>query len=74
MARTFSGSRLRTKRIAADIKPEQLALLIDKSAHSLYSYELGRVTPPVSTLALIADVLNCAVDELLDESPARVVA
>ncbi|MEV3988250.1 helix-turn-helix transcriptional regulator [Streptomyces sp. NPDC049837] len=67
MARYFSGRRLRESRKAAGISIERLAISIDRSAYSIQEYERGRVTPPTTVLAAIADALGRQVDDLLVE-------
>jgi transcriptional regulator with XRE-family HTH domain len=70
MARIFSGPRLREARKSAGLSPEQLAVNIGRSFYSVREWELGRVTPSVATLAALADIVGCTVDELLDEEAA----
>jgi transcriptional regulator with XRE-family HTH domain len=67
MARHFSGPRLREARIAAGLRPEQLALSIGRSVYSIHDYERGRVRPPVDVLADIAEVLHRDINDLLAE-------
>jgi transcriptional regulator with XRE-family HTH domain len=68
MARTFSGSRLRNARIAAGLSPEQLAVNIGRSVYSIHSYEIGRVSPPVSVLSQIAHALGVDISDLFGEA------
>ena len=70
MARHFSGQRLRETRKAAGVSVEQLALTIGRTAYSIHEYQRGRVTPPTSIMAAIADALDCKVDDLLAEEAA----
>jgi transcriptional regulator with XRE-family HTH domain len=71
MARTFSPQRLRDARRAANLRPEQLALAVERSVFSIHGYEAGRAQPPVTVLARIAEALNCPVDDfLVDASQA----
>lgn len=63
MARSFSGQLIRTRRIAAGLKPEQLALRIDRSVWSVLQYERGVVLPPAPVLGSLADQLGCSVDD-----------
>lgn len=65
MARQFSGQRLRAARQAAGLKPEQLALLIDRSVYSIHQYERDVQVPSVSVLAAIAATLDVSMDSLL---------
>lgn len=71
MARYFSGPRLRNARKSAGLSPEQLAVSIGRSFYSVREWELGRVTPSVTTLAALADILGCTVDDLLTEEAAN---
>jgi transcriptional regulator with XRE-family HTH domain len=63
MPRTYSSRRLRQARLAAGLKPERLALLIDRSVWSIHQYERGTVTPPAPVLGQLADQLGCSVDD-----------
>lgn len=65
MARCFSGQQLRDARIAAGLRPEQLAVRIDRSVYSVHEYERGRVQPPIDVLLHVCAVLDCTVDDLL---------
>jgi transcriptional regulator with XRE-family HTH domain len=67
MARTFSGPRLREARKSAGLSPEHLAISVGRSSYSIREYEMGRVTPSVTTLAAMADAVGCTVDDLLAE-------
>lgn len=66
----FSGLLLRQHRAAAGISREVLATATGRSAHSITSYELGRVTPPASVVGLLADALGCGVDDLFTSGVA----
>lgn len=70
MARCFSGQRLRDARSAAGLKPEQLAVKIDRSVYSIHEYERGRVTPPVDVLVRICVALGRRLDDFLEEEAA----
>jgi transcriptional regulator with XRE-family HTH domain len=63
MARKFSGQLLRAHRLAAGLKPEHVAIAVDRSTFSVREYELGRVTPPVDMLGTLADFFGCPVDD-----------
>lgn len=69
-ARCFSGGRLREARIAAGLRPEQLAMLIQRSVYSVHEYERGRVQPPETVLARLADALDTPQDSFLAEGDA----
>lgn len=74
--RQFSGRRCREARLAAGLKPEQLALCIDRSVYSVHQYERNSQVPSATVLAAIADTLNITMDSLLvdREAVADVVA
>ncbi|MFI5931283.1 helix-turn-helix domain-containing protein [Actinoplanes sp. NPDC051494] len=64
VARTFSGPQLRARRVAAGLRPEQLALRIDRSVFSVHQYERGTAHPSVPVLGALADQLGCSIDDL----------
>jgi len=66
--RKFSGARSRKKRLDAGLRAETVALEIGRSWYSLREYECGRVVPSTQTLIDLADLYNCAVDDLLEEA------
>jgi DNA-binding XRE family transcriptional regulator len=63
MARMYSGDHLRSQRELAGLKREHVALAVQRSTHTIREYEWGRVTPSVSTLARIADLFGCSLDQ-----------
>lgn len=67
MARCFDGQRLRDARIAAHLRPEQLALTINRSVFTVHAYERGAIHPPINVLAHLAEVLGRSVDDFLTE-------
>ena len=71
MARIFSGPRLREARKSAGLSPEHLAISVGRSSYSIREYEMGRVTPSVSTLAAMADALGRPVDDFLADTDER---
>ncbi|WP_406345522.1 helix-turn-helix domain-containing protein [Streptomyces sp. NBC_00648] len=71
MARQFSGQRLRETRKAAGISIERLAITISRSAYSVQEYQRGRVTPPITVIAAIADALGRPIEDLLVEEEAH---
>ena len=70
MARCFDGQLLRSARLAAHVRPEQLAVAVERSVFTLHAYERGQVQPPVNVLAQIAGVLGGSVDDFLTEVAA----
>lgn len=67
MARCFSGQRLRDARIAAHLRPEQLAHVVGRSVFTVHAYERGDIHPPINVLAQVAQVLGRSVDDFLSE-------
>lgn len=65
--RRFSGPQVRTRRQAAGLRPEQLAVAVGKSAAAISAYELGTIDPPSSVVAGLAAALNCAPGDLFVE-------
>ncbi len=67
MVRCFNGQRLRDARIAANLRPEQLAYLVGRSVFTVHAYERGDIHPPVNVLAQVADILGWPLDDFLAE-------
>jgi transcriptional regulator with XRE-family HTH domain len=67
-AHRFSGEVLRARRHAAGIKPELLAVKVDRSLPSLFHYEQNRTDPPASIVAALADALGCHPGDLFTEA------
>jgi transcriptional regulator with XRE-family HTH domain len=65
MARAFNGAALRDQRRLAGIPAAQLAEAVGRTADAVWSYERGRVTPPVDVAATLADTLGLRLDQLL---------
>lgn len=61
----FDGHNLREARIAAGLRPEQVALAIGKSVYTVHEYERGRVTPPADSIAALSRLLGVSADHLL---------
>lgn len=66
MPRSFSGQRLRHARLRAGLKPERLAMLVDRSVYTIHEYEWGRSLPSVPALAALSDVLGCPIDDFFE--------
>ncbi|WP_416978664.1 helix-turn-helix transcriptional regulator [Streptomyces sp. T028] len=71
MARHFSGQRLREARTAAGLSPEQLALNVGRSFHTISAYERGLAQPPICVAARLADAVGRCIEDLLDEEAAH---
>lgn len=66
----FSPRLLRNARLAAGLKPEQLARAVDRAGFTVREYERGRITPTVQTVCRLVDVLGIPLAGLF-ESEAR---
>lgn len=64
MTPKFSGRALKAARLAAGLKPEQLAIEIGRSAASVLQYERDDNLPTVGTVCAIAAALNVSVADL----------
>jgi len=62
----FSGRLLRRARVAAGLKQERLAMIVERSVYSILEYERGRTVPSVPVLAALATALRCGVDEFFE--------
>jgi transcriptional regulator with XRE-family HTH domain len=74
MARTFSGHRLRQARKASGVRYEHLAVAVGRSTDTLRSYEAGRVDPPASVVARLADALDVDPGELFEVASNKAAA
>ncbi len=62
----FSGSALRQARRAAHVRPERLAVEVARSVESIRGYEGGRIDPPASVVAALADALGVEAGSLFE--------
>jgi transcriptional regulator with XRE-family HTH domain len=60
----FDGKKLATIRKRSRLRVEHVAVAIDRSVASVHFYESGRIDPPASIVAMLADVLGIAAGEL----------
>jgi len=64
--------------MTADLKPEELALRINRTAATVRAIDNGYALPSVPVLAPLADALDCTVDALFTTadmpSPATIAA
>jgi ribosome-binding protein aMBF1 (putative translation factor) len=65
MARSFDGAALRDTRRLAGIPAAQLAAAVGRSEHAVWSYETGRIRPPLDVAAGLADALDVRLEQLL---------
>jgi transcriptional regulator with XRE-family HTH domain len=68
----FNGTRLRQVREASGLRREHVAVAIGRGSETVAAYEAGRIDPPASVVASLADALGCDVAEFFDR--AEVVA
>ena len=68
--RTF-GEILKEKRKEKDYTQPQLAKLVDRSRVQVVHWEHGTYYPSLRTVADIADVFGCTIDELIDRKNGR---
>lgn len=59
------GTRIRSARVAKGYSTTQLAYLLDRSAHTVIAYEAEKVTPAVSVIRDIAELLDITTDALI---------
>lgn len=70
----FSPARLRSARVAAGQRPEQLAVAVDRSTESIRGYELGRIDPPAAMVAKLAAAVGVHPGELFENTDDQQVA
>ena len=66
--RVFCGARLTEIRQARGLRPEQLAVAVDRSAASIFGYESGRIVPPMQVVYRIARALDVEPIDLFAEA------
>jgi ribosome-binding protein aMBF1 (putative translation factor) len=72
MARAFNGAALRDQRRLAGIPVSHLARAVARGEDAIWSYETGRVIPPVDVAAGLADALHLRLDQLLTNTEMAV--
>jgi transcriptional regulator with XRE-family HTH domain len=65
----FNGHNLRAARKDADLKKEQLALLVGRSFEAVHLYECNLRRPPIQILERLAAVLDVDVRDFFDDEP-----
>jgi transcriptional regulator with XRE-family HTH domain len=55
----FDGTSARRRREALGLRREEVAVRLRRSAESIAAYESGKVDPPASIVAQLADALSC---------------
>ncbi len=71
MSRTYSGTRTRAMRKAAGSRVEHVAIHLDRSVYTVLEYEHGRVIPPTTVLASLADLYGCSIDDFFEMEGVR---
>lgn len=66
--RQVDGAKLRRIRQERGMRPEALALQINRSVQTVNCYEIGRAQPPVPVLCQLAAALGVGVEDLLTPS------
>ena len=63
------GQKIRIARISLNVTRQELAEIAYVSPYSIANYEVGRRTPDLETLCLIADYFGMPLDELIGRIP-----
>lgn len=63
------GEKIRLTRMSLNITRQELAEIAYVSPYSIANYEVGRRTPDIETLCLIADYFGMALDDLIGRIP-----
>lgn len=63
------GQKIRIARISLNVTRQELAEIAYVSPYSIANYEVGRRTPDIETLCLIADYFGMPLDELIGRIP-----
>lgn len=63
----FNGAELRRRREARGIRPEVLAVGVERSSATIHLYEVGRVIPTADMVGRLAAVLDCVPGDLFAE-------
>jgi transcriptional regulator with XRE-family HTH domain len=67
----FRHALIRQLREEQGLKPEELALAIDRGTASLALYETGRLTPRIVVLERIAAALDESVQNFFEDEPTE---
>ena len=63
------GQKIRIARISLNVTRQELAEIAYVSPYIIANYEVGRRTPDIETLCLIADYFGMPLDELIGRIP-----
>jgi predicted transcriptional regulator len=67
MTVTFNGEEMRRRRQAEGIRPERVAIAVDRCTATIRFYEQGRAVPTLEMAGRIADLLGCRLADLLSD-------
>ena len=70
----FSGTQLRTRRLALGLRAEHLAVAVGRSVESVRGYEAGRIDPPAAIVAALADAVGVTPGELFESDEHQAAA
>lgn len=59
------GKRIREEREKQNLTQTELAIAVGKDRQYLYKIEAGKVTPNVSTIAVLAEALGVSLNDLV---------
>lgn len=68
-ASAFSPEKLRELRRGRGLTRESLAVLSGRSMTSIFRFETGRTAPSLAVALVLAEALDCEVEDLLEEVP-----
>jgi transcriptional regulator with XRE-family HTH domain len=65
-AHRFSGAALRARRQQLNIRPERMAVQVDRSLAAIAQDEKNTTDPPASVVCALADALGCHPGDLFE--------
>ena len=60
------GKKIREIREKRGLTQEELGRLVDKSASTIYGYEVNQIEPPYETLCRLSTALNVEIEDILE--------
>ena len=70
----FSGTQLRTRRLALGLRAEHLAVAVGRSVESIRGYEAGRIDPPAAVVGRLAAAVGAHPGDLFESVVEQQVA
>jgi DNA-binding XRE family transcriptional regulator len=64
----FSGHNLRVRRVMRRLNQTQLGAILPQSPASIRDWEYGRALPSVRTVCRLAEVLDCKIEDLFEDT------